>query len=81
MSGNASLNTVDDEATTFNKNNVELSIYLTIDRYDASGNNVANEDKDVEHFQVRVREFSIEPPVRIVKPPRLFNLDDLEEEE
>ena len=42
---------------------------------------VANEDKDVEHFQVKVREFSIEPPVRIVKPPRLFNLDDLEEEE
>ena len=42
---------------------------------------VANEDKDVEHFQVKVKEFSIEPPVRIVKPPRLFNLDDLEEEE
>lgn len=42
---------------------------------------VANEDKDVEHFQVKVREFSIEPPVRIIKPPRLFNLDDLEEEE
>lgn len=42
---------------------------------------VANEDKDVEHFQVKVREFSIEPPIRIVKPPRLFNLDDLEAKE
>ena len=42
---------------------------------------VANEDKDVEHFQIKVRELTIEPPVRIVKPPRLFNLDDLEVEE
>jgi hypothetical protein len=42
---------------------------------------MANEDKDVEHYKVIVREFEIEPPIRIVKPPRLFNLDDLEEEE
>lgn len=41
---------------------------------------IANEDKDVEHIQVKVREFFIEPPTRIVKPPRLFNLDDLEED-
>ena len=41
---------------------------------------IANEDKDVEHIQVKVREFFIEPPTRIVKQPRLFNLDDLEED-
>ena len=42
---------------------------------------IANEDKDIEHYQATVREFIIEPPARIVKPPKLFNLDDLEEEE
>jgi hypothetical protein len=42
---------------------------------------IANEDKDIEHYQATVREFIIEPPTRIVKPPKLFNLDDLEEEE
>jgi hypothetical protein len=42
---------------------------------------VANEDKDLEHYKVKVREFVIEPPTRIIKPPKLFNLDDLEEEE
>ena len=42
---------------------------------------VANEDKDIEHYATKVREFIIEPPMRIIKPPKLFNLDDLEEEE
>lgn len=42
---------------------------------------LANEDKDIEHYQVKVKEFEIEPPIRLIKPLRLFNLDDMEEEE
>lgn len=42
---------------------------------------IANEGTDLEHYQPKVREFWIDPPQRVVKPPRLFNLDDLEEEE
>lgn len=42
---------------------------------------IANEGKDLEHYQPKVREFWIDPPQRVVKPPRLFNLDDLEEKE
>lgn len=42
---------------------------------------VANADKDIEHLQVTVREFVIEPPQRIVRPLRLFNLDDESEGE
>ena len=33
---------------------------------------IANEDKDIENLQVRVKEFFIEEPQRIVKPPRMF---------
>jgi hypothetical protein len=33
---------------------------------------IANEDKDIEHYEVRVKEFFIEEPQRIVKPPHLF---------
>ena len=42
---------------------------------------VANEDKDVEHYKVTVREFSIEPPARIIKPPRLFKFEEDEDNE
>lgn len=40
---------------------------------------IANEGKDVEHYEVRVREFFIEEPQRIVKPPRLFKFEEDEE--
>ena len=40
---------------------------------------IANEDKDIEHYRVRVREFVIEEPKRIPRPPRLFKFEEDEE--
>lgn len=40
---------------------------------------IANEDKDIEHYQVRVREFFIEEPKVTLKPPRLFKFEEDEE--
>lgn len=39
---------------------------------------IANEDKDIEHYQVRVREFVIEEPKATPKPPRLFKFEEEE---
>lgn len=39
---------------------------------------IANEDKDIEHMQVKVREFVIEPPRVERRPPRLFNMGEEE---
>ena len=36
---------------------------------------IANEDKDIAHMQVKIREFTIEPPQAEKRQPRLFNLD------
>ena len=40
---------------------------------------IANEDKDIEHFQVEVKEFFIEEPKAVRKPPRLFKFEEDEE--
>ena len=40
---------------------------------------IANENKDIEHLQTRVREFFIEEPQRVTKPPRLFKFEEDEE--
>lgn len=42
---------------------------------------IANEDKDVEHFKVKVREFTIENPRAQKRLPRLFKLDEEENNE
>lgn len=43
--------------------------------------NIANANKEVEKLQSRTREFVIEPPRAAVRPPRLFRLNDGEDEE
>ena len=39
---------------------------------------IANEDKDIEHLQMRVREFTIETPQPQRRPPRLFKFEEEE---
>ena len=39
---------------------------------------IANEDKDIEHLQMRVKEFTIETPQPQRRPPRLFKFEEEE---
>jgi hypothetical protein len=40
---------------------------------------IANEDKDIEHYKTRVREFFIEEPKATPRAPRLFKFEEEEE--
>ena len=42
---------------------------------------IANEDKNIEEYQPLIKEFNIESPRTYIREPRLFNLDDAEDEE
>ena len=37
---------------------------------------LANQDKDILNYKLKIKEVQIEPPVTKSKPPKLFNLDD-----